>query len=135
MEDWQIADGGAECRSLGGNRSIHSLTHQITHPAKGFTLSAHISRLEMRGKDAGAGFRVSVRSELNEYRRALTSNRRPAGQLGGSDDLSCPVRYLVEHLHMSGASELSHGVAADRAFPAAVAELVRPVHIVCLKVS
>ena len=26
MEDWQIADGGAECRSLGGNRSIHSLT-------------------------------------------------------------------------------------------------------------
>lgn len=49
MEDWQITDGGAECRSLGGNRSIHSLTHQITHPAKGFTLSVHLSQIEVRG--------------------------------------------------------------------------------------
>ena len=36
MEDWRIVDGAAECQSLGGNRSIHSLTHQITEPAKGF---------------------------------------------------------------------------------------------------
>ncbi len=68
MEDWQIADGGAECRSLGGNRSIHSLTHQIAEPAKGFTMSVRMSLLEARGKDAGAGFRLGVRSELNEYR-------------------------------------------------------------------
>ena len=68
MEDWQIVDGGAECRSLGGNRSIHSLTHQITSPAKGFTLSVRLAQLELRGKDAGAGFRLGVRSELNEYR-------------------------------------------------------------------
>ena len=68
MEDWQIADGGAECRSLGGNRSIHSLTHQLTSPAKGFTLSVHLAQLEVRGKDAGGGFRLGVRSELNEYR-------------------------------------------------------------------
>jgi len=68
MEDWQIAAGGAECRSLGGNRSIHSLTHQITNPAKGFTLSVRVAQLEVRGKDAGAGFRLGVRSELNEYR-------------------------------------------------------------------
>ncbi len=68
MEDWQVADGGAECRSLGGNRSIHSLTHQITHPAKGFTMSVRMTRLELRGQDPGAGFRVGVRSELNEYR-------------------------------------------------------------------
>ena len=68
MEDWQVADGGAECRSLGGNRSIHSLTHQITNPQKGFSLSVQVSQLEVRGKDNGAGFRVGVRSELNEYR-------------------------------------------------------------------
>lgn len=68
MEDWQIADGGAECRSLGGNRSIHSLTHQLTHPTKGFTLSVNVTQLEARGKDAGAGFRLGVRSELNDYR-------------------------------------------------------------------
>jgi alkaline phosphatase D len=68
MEDWRVVDGGAECQSLGGNRSIHSLTHQITDPTKGFTLRVHVSRLEVRGKDAGAGFRLGVRSELNEYR-------------------------------------------------------------------
>jgi len=68
MEDWQISDGGAECRSLGGNRSIHSLTHQITNPEKGFALSVQVSQIEVRGKDNGAGFRVGVRSELNEYR-------------------------------------------------------------------
>jgi hypothetical protein len=68
MEDWQVAEGGAECRSLGGNRSIHSLTHQITDPEKGFTLSVQVSQLEVRGKDNGAGFRIGVRSELNEYR-------------------------------------------------------------------
>ncbi|MEY4686759.1 MAG: hypothetical protein RIR76_782 [Verrucomicrobiota bacterium] len=68
MEDWRIADGGAECRSLGGNRSIHSLTHQLTHPAKGFSMSVQLSQLEVRGKDNGGGFRLGVRSELNEYR-------------------------------------------------------------------
>lgn len=68
MENWRIAAGGAECLSLGGNRSIHSLTHQITSPAKGFTLSVNVSQLEVQGKDAGAGFRIGVRSELNEFR-------------------------------------------------------------------
>ena len=68
MEDWHIANGGAECLSLGGNRSVHSLTHQITHPTKGFTLSVQLSQLEEKGQDAGAGFRIGVRSELNEYR-------------------------------------------------------------------
>ena len=68
MEDWQIADGGAECRSLGGNRSIHSLTHQITNPIKGFAMSVQLSQIEVQGIDAGAGFRLGVRSELNEYR-------------------------------------------------------------------
>jgi hypothetical protein len=53
--------------------------------------------------------------------------RHPAGQADGSGNLSCPMRYLVEHLHMSGAIGYLTGqaiVAADRAFPAAVAELV-----------
>ena len=68
MEDWQIADGGAECHNLGGNRSIHSITHQITKPAKGFSMSVYLSQLEVQGKDAGAGFRIGVRSELDEYR-------------------------------------------------------------------
>jgi len=68
MEDWRIVDGAAECQSLGGNRSIHSLTHQITKPAKGFTMSVQVAQLEAKGVDAGAGFRIGVRSEINEHR-------------------------------------------------------------------
>jgi hypothetical protein len=68
MEDWRIVNGGAECRSMGGNRSIHALTHQLAQPAKGFTLAVQLARLEVRGTDAGGGFRLGVRSELDEYR-------------------------------------------------------------------
>lgn len=68
MEDWRVTDGAAECQSLGGNRSIHSLTHQITKPAKGFTMSVQVAQVEAKGPDAGAGFRIGVRSEINEHR-------------------------------------------------------------------
>ena len=68
MEDWRVADGAAECLSLGGNRSIHSITHQLTNPAAGFSMSVGVRQLETKGKDGGAGFRIGIRSELNEYR-------------------------------------------------------------------
>lgn len=68
MEDWRVSDGTAECINPGPNRSIHSLTRQITHPGKGFTMTVRVTQVESRGKDGGAGFRLGVRSELNEYR-------------------------------------------------------------------
>ena len=110
MEDWQVADGGAECRSLGGNRSIHSLTHQITNPEKGFTLSVQVSQLEVRGKDNGAGFRVGVRSELNEYRsNCFVARGINAGVADGqlllgpkTGPLSAPVESKNIRLLLSG---------------------------------
>ena len=42
MEDWHVADGWAECKTGAGNRSIHSLTHQLTNPTAGFTMSVVI---------------------------------------------------------------------------------------------
>lgn len=68
MEDWEVTDGAAECKSMGGNRSVHSLTHQITDPLKGFSMAVQITQLEINEKDGGAGFRVGVRSEINEFR-------------------------------------------------------------------
>ncbi len=68
MEDWRIVGGAAECQSLGGNRSIHSVTHQITNPTKGFMMSALVAQVEAKGKDAGAGFRIGACSEINEHR-------------------------------------------------------------------
>ncbi len=67
MEDWRVSEGGAECLSMGGGRSVHSLTHQITQNGA-FTMSVTLTRLEIGKADGGAGFRIGIRSEINEYR-------------------------------------------------------------------
>ncbi|NLS14200.1 twin-arginine translocation pathway signal [Vibrio sp. SM6] len=68
MEDWRVKDGYVESLSLGGNRSVHSLTHQITDPTKGFEISVVVERLEKTEKDGGGGIRLGARSELNDVR-------------------------------------------------------------------
>ena len=67
MEDWHIVDGGAECLSSGGNRSIHSLTHQLTGH-KTFNLTVRVKRITEGGNDGGAGLRLGVNSDIKEYR-------------------------------------------------------------------
>jgi hypothetical protein len=67
MEDWRVREGGAECRNSGAGRSVHSLTHQITQNGS-FSLSVTLTRLEINNADGGAGFRIGIRSELNEHR-------------------------------------------------------------------
>ncbi|TYK67199.1 alkaline phosphatase D family protein [Colwellia echini] len=68
MEDWRVKDGYAECVNPGGNRSIHSLTHQITQTNAPFNVSVRIENLKENDNDGGAGIRLGARSELNEYR-------------------------------------------------------------------
>ena len=67
MEDWRVSEGGAECLNVGGGRSVHSLTHQVTKNGA-FTMSVTLKRLEVGNNDGGAGFRIGIRSELNEHR-------------------------------------------------------------------
>ncbi len=67
MEDWRVSEGGAECLNMGGGRSVHSLTHQVTKNGA-FTMSVTLTRLEVGNNDGGAGFRIGIRSELNEHR-------------------------------------------------------------------
>lgn len=67
MEDWCVRDGGAECLNAGAGRSVHSLTHQITHN-RAFMMSVTLKRVEIKNSDGGAGFRLGIRSELNEHR-------------------------------------------------------------------
>jgi hypothetical protein len=113
MEDWRIVDGMAECQSLGGNRSIHSLTHQITNSGGDFKMSVRIARVEVRGKDAGAGFRVGIRSELNEYRSNCFAGKGVnAGAVDGQLVLGPKTQPLAAgaaeltliELHLSGTS-------------------------------
>jgi hypothetical protein len=68
MEDWKVVDGWAECQVDAANRSIHSLTHQIVSPEKSFSLSVRLGGPESGGRKGGAGFRIGVKSELNEHR-------------------------------------------------------------------
>lgn len=68
MEDWRVADGAAECTSGGGARNIQLITHQLTDPTKAFEMSVRIERTAEGKQDGGAGFRIGVKSELNEYR-------------------------------------------------------------------
>lgn len=68
MEDWCIVNGAAECQTKAGDRNIHLLTHQI-HDAKQPLRCSVKARLVEKGQvDSGFGFRIGVKSEINEFR-------------------------------------------------------------------
>ncbi|WP_448248846.1 alkaline phosphatase D family protein [Thalassotalea agariperforans] len=68
MENWSIVNGGAECSVTGGNRSIHSLTHQLVNAQGTFNISVSLQKTQLGSNDGGAAIRVGVKSDLNEYR-------------------------------------------------------------------
>ncbi|MCB1231486.1 MAG: alkaline phosphatase D family protein [Verrucomicrobiae bacterium] len=68
MEDWRVADGWAECGTTDGNRSVHSLTRQLTNPQGKLAMSVRLRRPEGAKKDTGGGFRIGVKSEIDEHR-------------------------------------------------------------------
>ncbi|MGA9659429.1 MAG: alkaline phosphatase D family protein [Asticcacaulis sp.] len=80
MEDWCIRDGEAECLTIGGNRNIQALTHQLTNPAGAFSMSVIVRRIAEGTIDGGAGFRIGDHSEIKEYRsNCFASNGLRAG--------------------------------------------------------
>ena len=85
MENWVIADGAAECHSNGGDRNVHLITHQITNLKGSFEMSIDIEEIEAGKTAGGAGFRVGIRSEINEYRsNSFAKNGLNAGLVDGS---------------------------------------------------
>lgn len=68
MEDWKIVDGHAECQTTGGDRNIHLVTHQLTSPDADFEMSVRVNQVEKGRNHGGAGFRIGIRSDINEYR-------------------------------------------------------------------
>lgn len=84
MEDWRVVGGAAECQVSGGQRSVHSLTHQLKQPTSGFKIAAHLQRLGDGLNDGGGGFRLGAKSELNEYRsNCFVQEGFDVGVLGG----------------------------------------------------
>lgn len=96
MEDWRVINGGAECQHLGTNRSIHSLTHQITNTEGLLSMSVEMTTLENEGKDGGSGFRIGIRSELDEHRsNCFAATGINAGIANGRltlGDVAAPLR-------------------------------------------
>lgn len=68
MEDWRIINGAAECQTGGGDRNIHLLTHQLTDPNGSLQMSVEIEQVQVLKQDGGAGFRIGLKSDINEYR-------------------------------------------------------------------
>lgn len=68
MEDWCVKDGAAECSTSGGARNIQLITHQLAHTDQPFEMTVELEQLASGKADGGAGFRVGVKSELNEHR-------------------------------------------------------------------
>jgi hypothetical protein len=84
MEDWRIVDGAAQCQSTGGNRNIQLITHQLERADLAFAMSVRIGQVERTGPDAGAGFRIGVRSDLDEYRsNCFAGDGLDTGLIGG----------------------------------------------------
>lgn len=85
MENWRIVDGAAECQSTGGDRNVHLITHQITNLKGSFEMSVDIEEVEAGKTDRGAGFRIGIRSDINEYRsNSFAKNGVNAGLIDGT---------------------------------------------------
>ena len=84
MEDWTVTDGAAQCSSFKGNRNIHLVTHQLTNVAGQFEMSITIDLVDVKKIDAGAGFKIGIHSDINEYRsNSFALNGVPCGVVDG----------------------------------------------------
>lgn len=133
MENWEIVDGAAECLSFGGDRNVHALTAQIDDASGSFSTSVVVQQAEAkdRGEPTGAGFRVGVRSDINDYRaNCFAKNGISAGIVGGKLVLgkqSQPVEVDLKNETLltligkpkDGRYELTLAVADDQGNPIA----------------
>jgi len=83
MEDWRINDGWAQCQTSAEARSIHSVTRQITNVDESFAMSIELAQSVPLKNDGGAGFKLGVRSDINEFRsNCFAKNGINAGIIG-----------------------------------------------------
>ncbi len=85
MEDWRVVDGTAECQTTGGDRNLHLITHQLTDATGSIAMSVVVHQVEVGKQDGGVGFRIGIRSELNEHRsNCFASGGVNAGLVNGN---------------------------------------------------
>lgn len=83
MEDWRVQDGWAACQTAGGGRNIHSLLHELSDAGKPFMMSVEVQRPDKLAKDGGAGFRLGITTDIDDYRaRCFAQSGMNVGLLG-----------------------------------------------------
>lgn len=85
MEDWEVKDGWAQCNTDAAGRNIHSLLHPLTDPGKPFSMSVEIKKGAIGKKDGGAGFRIGLKTEIDEYRSNCFAKRGVDAGLAGNE--------------------------------------------------
>ena len=112
MEDWRINDGAAESRTSGGNRNIHLLTHQLTNAGGRLEMSVELEQVKVEGSDSGAGFRLGIRSDINEYRSNCFAKGGIDAGISGTDLMLGDAKSRINtlrptrvKLHLSGAPD------------------------------
>ncbi|HSG69132.1 MAG TPA: alkaline phosphatase D family protein, partial [Planctomycetaceae bacterium] len=106
----------AECQSMGGNRNIQLITHQLERADRPFSMSVRIGQVESKESDAGVGIRIGIRSDINEYRsNCFAGGGLNAGVVGGQLALAGKRRKLEGEVDLKDFSlHLTGKPAGDR---------------------
>jgi hypothetical protein len=115
MEDWRVVDGAAECQTTAGDRNLHLITHQLTNATGSITMSVVVRQVELGKQDGGVGFRIGIRSELNEYRsNCFASGGINAGLINGKMILGRQQTAIAVDLSKDVTLSLSGGPSGER---------------------
>ena len=110
MEDWRIVNGAAECRTTGGDRNIQAITRQVTNSDGSLWMSVLASQVEVRKEDGGVGFRIGIRSDINEHRsNCFAKNGMRAGIIGDRLVLGGKTQALKKPVDMKNIRLQLHG--------------------------
>ena len=96
MEDWRVQDGWAACQNSGAGRNIHSLLYELADAGKPFTVSVEVQRPEKVKQDGGAGFRLGVTADIDDFRaRCFANTGINAGLIGDTLQLGPSKQKLA----------------------------------------
>ena len=108
LQDWRIRQGRLECFSPGGDRNVSLLTREVAGRSGDLTLGVRLGQIEAAPLARGfAGFRLGIRSEINDYRaaaiygRGMNAGINSDGRLfiGAIED-SAPRIDLTQEIHL-----------------------------------
>ncbi|MEM8952530.1 MAG: twin-arginine translocation pathway signal protein [Verrucomicrobiota bacterium] len=75
LQDWQIKDGRVECTTIGANRNLFLLTHELSPDEGNLTMSVRLGKLNPDATEGIGGFRIGIQGTLPDYRNAAIHGR------------------------------------------------------------